>query len=171
MQPSVLAGLSAFAGSQAQRVTHRQPDDLGVLAGLERLVHRALAQGVDDVVARPRVGVGRTEVMLHPLPEIGQSHLSSIHTDTLVGSARTERSLGSGSQHPQTAQCRYDQGDAATLSVAGWKMEAWVTSSNSSAPPPGRGSPTRSRRPPRPSKARGKPSRPSATPWSWLRPA
>lgn len=32
----------------------------------------------DDVIARERVGVGRPEMIAHPVPELGQSHPASI---------------------------------------------------------------------------------------------
>src|SRR5918994_5089466 len=66
--------LSAFGRRKAQRVAYGAPDMLGVFARVERLVHGAVAQAGEHLVAGPRVGVGGPEVVLHSSPELGQPH-------------------------------------------------------------------------------------------------
>src|SRR5690606_32230685 len=69
---------SAYPGGDFLDLADRPPDGLGALAVGQRLVHGAAAQGREDVVARPRLGVGLAEVFAHPSPELGQAHHSSM---------------------------------------------------------------------------------------------
>src|SRR4051794_29389313 len=52
------------------------PDVLRRLTLGERLMDGSVAEPADHLVAGHRVGVGRAEPRLHPLPELGQPHAS-----------------------------------------------------------------------------------------------
>lgn len=56
-------------------LTYRLPDDLGVLAIGERLVHGPAAKISQDVVLRDALGIDIPELLPHPLPELCQPHM------------------------------------------------------------------------------------------------
>ena len=67
-------GRLALGRREPQRVADSAPDQLGIVAGVERLVNGAVGQTRKNLVASPRVGICRTEVVFHPPPEFGQPH-------------------------------------------------------------------------------------------------
>ena len=68
------AAESAQFGRHLDRFAHGSPhlDSLDALR--QRLVHRAPAEFSDHVIMRERIGVGRAELLAHPVPEISESH-------------------------------------------------------------------------------------------------
>src|SRR5271166_297688 len=58
----------------AERLAHGPPDDLGVLAIGQCLVHGPAAERRQDMVLSDAVGVRVAELRPHPLPELRQPH-------------------------------------------------------------------------------------------------
>ena len=79
-------GQLALARRQPQRVADGAPDQLGILAGVQRLVNGPVGQTRQNLVASPRVGICRTEVVFHPPPEFGQPHAARTYDEVAGGS-------------------------------------------------------------------------------------
>src|SRR5690606_4828674 len=68
---------SVDVGGEVEGAAHGAPDLLGADAVVEGLADRAGAELLDDVVAGEALGVGLAELLVHELPEAGESHLCS----------------------------------------------------------------------------------------------
>lgn len=70
--------LVALGDRDLEVLADGEPDLFRVLARGERVDHRPFAEPPDHLVTRDGVRVGSTEVLLHPPPEVGQPHRTTL---------------------------------------------------------------------------------------------
>src|SRR5262249_11936496 len=77
---------SAESLRHIERTADRAPDDLDVLAILERLVDRTVAKAGQDEVLGHALGVDLPELFVHPPPELSEPHGRQATRPAFMGS-------------------------------------------------------------------------------------